>query len=212
MSEAIAKVRIHGSLWEPWERRGDESSQAWEAFQAFLMHDPPSERTLRKAAETVGKSTTQIGEWSTKYEWIERGRLYDSHVFKVGQRARDKVAAASAAKWERRKNESREKFWSVGEKLLSQAELMLASPLTTRRVKKDGKTIVEEAAKWSQMTAVGFIKLASELQSGAIADALDDDGFDPETATPEECQDYLARMKLRNAEVRKLTGPTGDSA
>lgn len=59
----------------PWERRDDESSQAWGAFETY--RDLSSKRTLRAVATKLGKSETLMSRWSSDYDWPNRARLFD---------------------------------------------------------------------------------------------------------------------------------------
>ena len=60
---------------EPWERQEGETAKAWEAF--CIYRDMGIDRSLRKVVQTLNKSLTQIGEWSSKYDWVKRVAAWD---------------------------------------------------------------------------------------------------------------------------------------
>lgn len=57
-----------------WERRADESEQAYEAFSVYR----DIVRSTAKVGQKLGKSTALIHRWSAKYDWVERARAYDN--------------------------------------------------------------------------------------------------------------------------------------
>jgi hypothetical protein len=62
-----------------WERRDNESPEAYEAFQAYLNLGPT--RSLARTGQVLGKSTTLMEDWSTpnKHGWVRRALLWDRH-------------------------------------------------------------------------------------------------------------------------------------
>lgn len=62
----------------PWEQQPGESAKAFEAFAAY--RDMGAERSVRKVAQKLSKSATQIKEWSAKWRWVERSRAYDREL------------------------------------------------------------------------------------------------------------------------------------
>lgn len=62
----------------PWVRRDDEGARPFQAFRTYM--NLGTSRSIRKAAEIEGKSTTQLEDWSAKHEWVERARAYDQYV------------------------------------------------------------------------------------------------------------------------------------
>lgn len=64
----------------PWEQQPGESAKAFEAFAAY--RDMGAERSVRKVAQKLSKSATQIKEWSAKWRWVERSRAYDRELDK----------------------------------------------------------------------------------------------------------------------------------
>jgi hypothetical protein len=61
-----------------WEQREDESEKAFEAFEFYLRLG--SERSLAKAGQLLGKSTTLLENWSRKHLWQSRVRAHTRWV------------------------------------------------------------------------------------------------------------------------------------
>lgn len=65
------KVRL-----EAWERREDESDQAWAAFVTY--RNMGSQRSIAKVAQDLGKSRPLISGWSSRHSWVIRVQAYDA--------------------------------------------------------------------------------------------------------------------------------------
>ncbi len=69
----------------PWTRRQDtadrrgESSQAYDAFRAYLFLNP-RDRSVRAAAEQEGKADSLLRRWSGQWDWVNRAAAYDSYM------------------------------------------------------------------------------------------------------------------------------------
>lgn len=61
-----------------WERRQNESIQAYEAFAAY--RDMGANRSIRAVARTLNKSVTLIGRWSSGNAWEARARAWDDYI------------------------------------------------------------------------------------------------------------------------------------
>lgn len=59
----------------PWERRPDESIQAYRRFMQYRLM-PPGERSLRK----LEIAYTLASRWAKRYQWTKRTVAYDDHV------------------------------------------------------------------------------------------------------------------------------------
>ena len=68
---------------DPWERREDESTKAYEAF--CIYRDMGIQRSLSKVAEELQKSDTLMGRWSRTYDWVERAAQWDSEQDRVAR-------------------------------------------------------------------------------------------------------------------------------
>jgi len=61
-----------------WERLDTDTDKSYEAF--CIYRDMGSNRTLRKLAQELNKTLTQIGDWSSKHNWQERVSAYDDYL------------------------------------------------------------------------------------------------------------------------------------
>ncbi len=60
---------------KPWERRQDESAQAYAAFTVY--RDLGAARTLIAAAQQLGKNYSLIRRWADRHHWQERVYAWD---------------------------------------------------------------------------------------------------------------------------------------
>lgn len=100
---------------DPWERQDGESAKAYEAFQLY-RDASPSDRSLRKLAEQIGKSRTLIERWSSGHEWGERVAAWDAHNDAIRRAA---MAAEAQMMGERHARLARRVLDMVAEKLES---------------------------------------------------------------------------------------------
>jgi hypothetical protein len=144
------------------DRMPRESEEAHAAFLAY--RDMGSIRSLGRVGQELGKSCTILGRWSAKFDWVARCRAWDNHL----QAERDKVAAAEARKWERRRQEELEANWQLTQAIRAKAEKMIAWPIQRQETSKDGKTIVIEPTRWSFQTAALMAKTAAEIGAAVL--------------------------------------------
>ena len=69
----------------PWERVSGESPQAWKAFQAY--RDLGQDRTIRAAAEKIGKGKSTLDKFSMDFGWVDRAAAWDREQDRVAQKA-----------------------------------------------------------------------------------------------------------------------------
>lgn len=66
----------------PWVRRPGETMKAYEAFRTYMLLG--KDRSLKRATEELGlKGISNLGNWSTEHEWVERATAYDSYVLEA---------------------------------------------------------------------------------------------------------------------------------
>jgi len=87
---------------DPWEQQPGESSQAFEGWAKY--RDMVGRRSCYKVAVTLAKSGALVRRWSSVWGWIERARLYDTHLDRETRRENEqrilqfrRRAAAQAA-------------------------------------------------------------------------------------------------------------------
>lgn len=76
---------------KPWDRQPNEGSKAYEHFQTYL--DMGADRTLRGVADIASKSEQYIRALSTRYNWQDRTRLWDSMPRRAVAEAYEEMAA-----------------------------------------------------------------------------------------------------------------------
>ena len=69
---------------EPWERQRGETPKA---FEAFAIYRDMEDRTLQKVAVQLGKSTTLMSRWSSKYDWKKRVGAWEAELDKQARQA-----------------------------------------------------------------------------------------------------------------------------
>lgn len=118
----------------PWKRQSGESEEGWMAFFTYLCL-PFDQRTILGAyREFTGEIDAERAAknwelWAAKNRWNER-----SVAFERWKRAKEQVVAEQRQaeeneKWEKIRNEERERLMKMGQALLEKAQAMLAFPL-----------------------------------------------------------------------------------
>jgi hypothetical protein len=69
-------VRTIADDRDAWERQPGESTKAFAAFCSYRDFGPA--RSHLRVADEVGRHRTQIGGWSTKFQWMIRVDAYDA--------------------------------------------------------------------------------------------------------------------------------------
>ena len=65
---------------KPWERRDNESTQAYEAFSIYRSQG--AKRSHEKVARESGKNIALMSRWSSRHDWVDRVRAYDALISK----------------------------------------------------------------------------------------------------------------------------------
>lgn len=66
-------MTVH-KITPPWERRADESDEAWAAFCHW--RDVSIRRSLKRTCEAVNQPMSQVRAWHYRFEWDARARHY----------------------------------------------------------------------------------------------------------------------------------------
>lgn len=69
---------------ELWERQEGETTKAYAAFCVY--RDLGSDRSLSKAAESLGKSKPMMEQWSSKYDWVKRAEAWDDEQDRIARK------------------------------------------------------------------------------------------------------------------------------
>ncbi len=70
---------------QPWNLQPGETANAFAAFCVY--RDQDGKRSVAKAAKILGKNVTTMGQWSSKYGWIERVRSWEAEKDRVSTEA-----------------------------------------------------------------------------------------------------------------------------
>lgn len=170
---------------KPWERRKDETADAYAAFLVYRDMGPSRTVERTHAALAAGAAAgcepgptdvranrrmptfSGLQRQATRKMWVDRARAWDNHL----QSARDKVAAAEASRWEQRRLEAIEGAWTDAQSLIARCRQMLKFPLSTQDVEtyQDGRTkTVVKPARWGFKDAALMLKVARELEAAAL--------------------------------------------
>lgn len=99
---------------ESWGRLKTETSRAYEAFLRYLNLSPRV-RSIDRAYRAYANISEDQGrveapkyweQWSSKYHWVKRATAYD-----------DYIAAQDLEKWEKRREQARERDWDQADRL-----------------------------------------------------------------------------------------------
>lgn len=64
---------------EAWDRQDGESDAAWEAWVMY-RDASPTDRSIRKVAQRLGKTATAVAQFSATWGWPTRAAIYDVHI------------------------------------------------------------------------------------------------------------------------------------
>ena len=81
---------------EPWERQASESRAAFAAFATY--RDQVGRRSLRRVAQSVGKTPSVIANWSVQHRWVARCDLWDAELDRVRREATKATVEEMAAR------------------------------------------------------------------------------------------------------------------
>lgn len=182
-----------------FERLPKEPMKAWQAF--VMYRDMGFDRTMEGVRLSLTKPSgylRQLQEWSIRFEWVKRARLYDDHI----ERSARAAAERSIPLWEQRRQESLEANMALAAKLRDRLSEMLDHPITKEVIKEfDGKTVTYIIpANWSFSSIANMVKVVAELEAATIGEAMQGAGhetFDVESATIDELRAFISRNRSR---------------
>jgi hypothetical protein len=203
---------------QPWDKRPGESYKAHKAFRIYL--DLGERRSLVQVAHDYGATPTMIRRWSADWDWVARTDAWDIHISAIKQAEREKVAREVSERWARRKLEAAESNWSRAQEIAAWADdarhraPLFEEEVTEQRAieqvnPKTGEvsqilvpiSLTVKPLKWTMATILEAYKTVAALQAAAITEAtqgvVQDDGFSPETATPDQLRAWLAKQGVK---------------
>jgi len=163
----------------PCTRLPMESAKAYEAFRVYC--ELGGTRSQAKTASKLGKNTTTIAQWSSRWQWIERIRAWDDEQREI-QRQADAIAALEYAKEnQKRQREVMEKTWMIQEKMTEKFLQMMAFPVVKVESKPDanGVTKIYMPGPWRFGDAIKMGQVINQL--GAFASGLTKKLTDPDS-------------------------------
>jgi hypothetical protein len=196
-----------GSEPTPWSAGPRESTQAFRARMEY-QNLGIGKRSLLATAMKIESHVSLMGRWSTQHGWVRLAAQFDAHEARNSQVARDKQNALATRHWEVARDNLNYEMLEVGAALIARMREMLAHPLTVTVTGDNGGTEIHPA-KWNAASIALFAKLGTDLQTQAIASALDADDFDPITATDDECRAYLVAATDHKKAMLQLTHNKG---
>jgi hypothetical protein len=183
-----------------FERLPTEPMKAWQAFVAYrnMGYDRTMD-AVRIALARPSGYLRQLQDWSGRYEWVRRARLFDDHI----ERSARREAQRSIPLWEKLRQDALRANIELTAKLRERIESMLMHPLLKERVEvgANGRsTVYLIPAGWNWSSIATMVKCLSELEAATIAEGLLDEeaeAFDPATATLQECRDFIEKKIVR---------------
>ena len=80
MGDNANMSKASNNLWDRWP---GETPKPWQAFAIY--RDMGLDRSGAKVGDKLGKSSTLIERWSSKFRWVSRVQLFDEFVDKSNQ-------------------------------------------------------------------------------------------------------------------------------
>jgi hypothetical protein len=123
----------------------------------------------RKGSQPASKPTGDWTKRTSQYRWAARSAAWDAHQAEIVKQAseealrQDATERARAKLREQRRKQHEEDEWELRGLLIAKGREMLAHPLLTRKGSQDGKSVTILPAKWSLLTMVEILTLATRL-------------------------------------------------
>ena len=137
----------------PWERQSREGTKAWEAFQVY--RDLGTDRSIRQAAEQLGKSAKTLQEWSTRHAWMDRVAAWELEQDRQARKAQ--LAAI---------RKMRQEHAALGFSMLSKAAKALKSIPENEIKASDISRMVEVGSKLERLARGDVGEVIEERDGG----------------------------------------------
>ncbi len=133
-----------------WERWPYETQKAFQAFVTYRVQG--TDRSLAAVAQELGKSTTLMSRWSSRWDWVARCDEYDAHLERIERARREAEIIAT-----------RERHVQIARLLLAKATMRLQdlepheiTPATLDRLVKVGAEL--------ELTSLGAVTSTSRTE------------------------------------------------
>lgn len=152
-----------GNTPEPWERRENETTKAYEAF--CIYRDMGRERSLSKVAEKQQKSGSLIGRWSRENDWVERAAKWDDEQDRIEREIAQKEQAKAI-------KDMRKRHADLGQAMLIKAARALAKIPDDEIKPGDISRMVDVASKLERISRGDVGEVVEERDGGTATPAV----------------------------------------
>lgn len=132
-----------GNTPEPWERREDETSRAYEAFCTYRDIGPG--RSIAKTGQLLGKNQTTLEQWSSKYGWVKRAAAWDDEQERIERTTAQKEQLKAI-------KDMRKRHADLGQAMLIKAARALAKLPDDEIKPQDISRMVDVASKLERIS------------------------------------------------------------
>lgn len=160
---------------QPWHRQLGEGSESHELLMTYISLG--AGRTPQKVAEQSGHKLSLCQSLSTKFKWHSRAAAYDNWMIEIQEKAVANQLQKDSILFAQRRSIFRGREYTLAQKLMDQADEMLAVPLFEKTVTKtitvqtlahpEGEEIpvqvVNMPTKWTKRDALHYAKVAVEM-------------------------------------------------
>lgn len=165
----MPKVSKKSLKTHPWHKWPNETDNTYALFRLYL--EMGNERTLVKVQADSGRGYQLIATLSSKNKWSYRAKEYDKYLLDLQESTVERTLQKDAMVYAQRRSIYRNREYSIANKLLEQAELMLSAPLYEQEIiekvvvagQEIPVKIIMKPVKWNKNTARGFVHTAAEI-------------------------------------------------
>jgi hypothetical protein len=160
---------------KPWHKLPQEGPKAHELFMVFVSLG--AGRKVNMVAEQTGRKTELCYSLSGLYNWVSRAAAYDNWMLQVQEKSVEQQLQRDGVLFAQRRSIFRNREYTLAQKLLDQADEMLAVPLFQDQITKtivvntlehpEGQEIpveiIRTPTKWTKRDALHYAKTAVEI-------------------------------------------------
>ena len=152
-----------GNTPEPWERRQEESTKAYEAFCTYRDMGP--DRSLAKVAEKLSKSEQLMKRWSYTHGWVERAAKWDDEQDRIEREIAQREQAKAI-------KDMRKRHADLGQAMLIKAARALARIPEDEIKPGDISRMVDVASKLERISRGDVGEVVEERDGGTATPAV----------------------------------------